>query len=287
MKQYKPNEKTSAKIKAIEEAYAIEGRLTLRRIYYILITNNQINHSKSSYTNLSKTLTKLRETRFVNPEMIIDRHRDLIKRTTYSSFQKAFDTLCENYAKNSMLEQKKYVEVWIEKDTMQHIFLEDCYFRDVPLIVSKGFTSYSFKYEALERFRNQNKPVVILYFGDFDCEGEYIPKVLKRFFVSNGFEIEIKKVLLTENDIERLEGLGVEDGGFEKEEQLAKNYVQDFVKKYGKVKYEVEALPFNEVKKRFLEALHSEINVNIVKKTELNNQREVKNWIKNFKGVLK
>lgn len=286
MKTYSPRKKTLQKINCIKEAYKVEGRMTLRRIYYILLSKRLLKHSKGSYAGLSKLMTKLREEGLIDPHIIVDRHREVIQRTTYSNFEEAISELCESYVRNSMLQQDRYVEVWIEKDTMQHIFLNDCFFKDVPLVVSKGFTSYTFKHEALERFEDMGKPITILYFGDFDCEGEYIPKVFKNFIMekNSDLDIEFKKILLTIEDIEKLKEFGVEDEGLTKKEHLRKEYVKDFISKYGKIKYEVEAMPFNEVKERFVKALAKEINFDIVKQNKKESEEEAKEWLQTKLG---
>lgn len=284
----KPNEKTIKKIIEIQKAYENEGRLTLRRIYYILLSKGLIKHSENSYKGLSVFCVKWREAGIINPEWIVDRHRDLVKRTTYSNFQEAFNNLCRNYSRNSMDNQERYVEVWIEKDTMSHIFLNGCVLNDVPLITSKGFTSYSFKHEAVERFKQQNKPITILYFGDFDAEGEHIPKVFHRFIKEKAPELDLnfKKILLTEKDIPKIKQFAVYDKSLSNPIHQRKNYVLDFLNKYGKQKYEVEALSFDEVQKRFLQALAQEINLQVVENNENESQEEIKNWkLDNMKNV--
>ena len=274
--------KTKKKIEIIKNAFEIEGRLTMRRIYYILLSHGRIKPSDDAYRDLCSQAVKWREEGYVEPEMIIDRHRVMVKRPTYRDFDEAFETLCDYYARDSMLNQNKYVEVWIEKDTMINKFEEDCYFSDVPLIVSKGFTSYTFKYEAVERFKeHQQKSIVVLYFGDLDAEGEYIPHLIKQFINEKlpGISFELKKILLTGEDKKSLGSFAIEynPGSM----QLKKAYVQDFICKYGKIKIEVEALSFALIKERFLTALWNEIDIEIINATEKSNKNDVKEWLEN------
>jgi len=278
---------TQEKIKLIKSAYETEGRLTVRRIYYILLSNGLIKHSENSYTGLSTLLTKLREQGYLDPRMIIDQHRKMIQRTTYSDFDEAFEECCDYFSINTMALQNKYVEVWIEKDTMTSIFLNRCYFSDVPLIISKGFTSYSFKHEFLDRLKeNSEKPCIVLYFGDFDAEGNFIPFKVEEFvnekLGTQNIDFELKKVLLTEADIPKIENFGIIDKGLSKKKHLEKQYVQDYVKKYGKKKYEVEALSFNEVQDRFIKALGQEIDFSIVEQADKLSKEQVESWKRKY-----
>ena len=284
------NRESEEKIRIIEKAYEKDGRLTVRRIYYILLSAGFYDLTKSDdpkyaqhvYQNLGRRLVQWRDAGLVDPDIIIDRHRELIQRPTYDNFQEAFDELFKNYSRNSMINQKRYIEVWIEKDTMRNTFIKDCYFNDVPLIIGKGYTSYTFKHEAVKRFKKYYpKAVRILAFGDFDMEGEHIPKVIKRFVRDKAPELDfdLKKVLLTSNDYKRLRQFAVKFTL--KKKQLKKIYVREFIDKHGPVKLEVEAMPFDETKRRFMDALFKEIDKHHVDYVEHSSEEDKKDWLEN------
>jgi len=54
----KPNKNSLKKIALIYEHYEKEGRLTVRRIYYILLGYGLISQGKNSYVGLSNRLTE-------------------------------------------------------------------------------------------------------------------------------------------------------------------------------------------------------------------------------------
>ncbi len=284
------NEESRKKIKIIEEAYKKEGRLTVRRIYYILLSAGFYDLMKSDnpeyanhiYQNLSARLVDWREAGIIEPEIIIDRHREFIRRPTHDNFQQAFDELLETYSKNSMMDQKKHIEAWIEKDTMRNTFIGDCYFNDVPLIIGKGWTSYTFKHEAVERFRKQYpKPVVILAFGDFDMEGEHIPEVINKFVREKipGLNFRLKKVLLTSADYKKMRKFAIKFKP--KKKTLEHKYAREFIEKFGAVKLEVEAMPFDETKRRFQYALFKEIDKQVVDGVESASEEDKRAWLEN------
>jgi hypothetical protein len=163
---------------------------------------------------------------------------------------------------------------------MRNTFLRDCYFNDVPLVISKGFTSWTFKNDAVERFEGYDKPVTVLYFGDFDYEGEYIPALINEFVRDRlpRLDFEFRKVLLTVEDYDQLKQFAVK---FEtSKKQLEKAYVRDFIAKYGPVKLEVEALPFDETKRRLREELARAIDLQVVANVDRRAEREKAAWLK-------
>jgi len=279
----KPNKNSLKKIDLIYEHYEKEGRLTVRRIYYILLGYGLISQGKSSYVGLPDRLTEWREDGYIDADIIIDRHRQLIISATYSDFQEAFDECCESFSLNSMNHQSQYVEAWIEKDTMTPMFSETCLLYDVPLVVGKGFTSFTFKRDFVKRLGEQiHRPCRLLYFGDFDAEGNYIPQLVEKFLEGRlpQFDFKLKKVLLTEKDLPSIRQFAIEDEGLKNEKHREKAYVQEYVEKYGMLKYEVEAIPFDEVKRRFKEALFSEIDVAVVEQIGEMAEKNKSEWLK-------
>lgn len=282
------NKTTKDKLAVIMAAYRKEGPITLRRAYYVLLTAGFFDLTKSAnkdyadhlYQALSALFVKCREGGYLPPEAIVDRVRSFIKRPAFPTFAECFADSFENYAQDSMTGQDRAVEAWLEKDTMRDTFLKDCYFRDVPLVISRGFTSWTFKHDAAERFAGYGKPVTVLYAGDFDAEGEHIPAILQEFIREHlpGLDLDFRKVLLTAEDFAQLRQYRVEFKPTKKHLQSA--YVRDFVERFGPWKLEVEALPFDETRRRFREALASAINQRVVEAIDGRASRNKRAWLK-------
>lgn len=83
------------------------------------------------------------------------------------------------YRRNVWEDQPSYVEVWLEKDALSGIFSDITEEYGVTLVVGRGYNSWSAYKKAVDRFIKMNKPVSILYFGDFDPSGEDIVRALK------------------------------------------------------------------------------------------------------------
>ena len=269
----KPKPISRKKIELVKQAYEIEGRLTVRRCWYIWLTHKLISikgksdkQRKTLYIKQSKYLTAWREKGYLLPEMIIDYSRRLFEARSYHDFEEAFEYCCNHFSLNSMDYQDKYVETWIEKEGDQGKFKQTCLNYDVPLQISKGFASYSCKYEAMKRFEKIDKPIVVLYCGDFDAEGLYIPVVTERFLKEHNSSIAekltFKRVFMTEKDFRDLKEFHVEFTP--KKKTLKKVYIKEYIEKYGNFKLETDAIAGDVQKARFREALFKEIDKNLV-----------------------
>jgi hypothetical protein len=102
------------------------------------------------------------------------------KPRTFSSVSDALKRTAELYRRALWDEQKVYVEVWLEKDALAGVLYPITSEWDVPLMVTRGYPSLSFLYEAAEQIGETDKQTFIYYLGDHDPSGVNIPKVVER-----------------------------------------------------------------------------------------------------------
>lgn len=278
--------KSFEKFDVIKEQFEIEGAMTLRRIYYILLGKGLIKPSgkkDSPYVSLSKLLVKAREEGKLDWRVMVDRARRIDQRLTFLNYDNAFNWICDNYRRDSMQLQNNYVEIWIEKDAISGNVVNETWNLDVPLIVGKGWGSETYIHEAYDRISKLAKEklqVVILYVSDFDPEGFHIPEVVRRKFALYGLHnIEIKRIALTEGQIKKF-NLRKNVGFKINEKQRQKRYVRDFIKKYGVVQYEIDALSVNDLNKIIESELSKLIDFNIPRISDKESEKEVKIWLK-------
>ena len=290
-KEWKPSKKSLVKISTILKQYEIEGAMTLRRCYYVLVGKNLIKNSRSSYIQLSKLFKAARINNYLPYECIIDSARNIYKRTTYSDFKGAFKKLCKKYRRDSLQDQEIYLEAWIEKEAIANLIYPITHELDIPLVVSKGFTSVTFKKEVGDRINaaaKKGKRTIILFISDFDAEGEYIPKIIKKDLSVDYncmVTFHIVKVLLNYEDISKYDLISNTDYKI-KPKQKEKEYVKDFISKYGEVQYELDALPSNVIQEKLQEVIEEHIDVKKAEDSDKNSEEEVKQWIKdNLKEV--
>jgi len=111
-----------------------------------------------------------------------------------------------SYKKNLWENQLIYPEVFIEKKALQGVFEGPCNKWGVALNPCKGYPSLTFQYDAKKRFENaidSGKTPIILYFGDYDCSGEDIPRSIKDTLQRMNVDINVKRIALMEHQVKK------------------------------------------------------------------------------------
>jgi hypothetical protein len=111
---------------------------------------------------------------------IADATRWQRKPDTYSSLEDAMNALASSYRRSVWDSQKVYVELWCEKDALAGTIYSVTREWDVPLLVSRGFSSATFCYEAARVLAEQDKPCFVYHLGDRDPSGVLIDRAIER-----------------------------------------------------------------------------------------------------------
>jgi hypothetical protein len=178
-------------IKAVNEILSqYSMKLTLRQIYYRLVSKNLIPNTKASYKGLSKQLVKAREKRDVDDSRIEDRSRkvqgngdygyDGIKGFIENAIRRMQDSW-EYYDRRLWADQPRKIFVALEKDALSRLFLDATGDFRVQVYATRGYGSYTFVNDmAGDLYTAADKEeIVILYFGDYDPSGRDIERDLK------------------------------------------------------------------------------------------------------------
>jgi hypothetical protein len=163
--------------------------LTLRQIHYRLLGRFVLRHTKKPksvyvnteqcYKDLSNLLTRARLAGEVPWESMHDPTRP---RTAWLKWDSAgpyvreqLDGFLLGYRRELLQSQPAYLELVVEKITVQDIAERAAGYFQVPVGVGRGYTSVTSLEETARRFRRSNKDqFVLLIAGDFDPEGENI-----------------------------------------------------------------------------------------------------------------
>jgi hypothetical protein len=271
------------------EEHAQYGKLTVRQVYYQLVSRGVIENSENSYRNYDHHLTTGRKAGVIPWDAFEDRARMF-----YRQPSPGYDILNESdpeealkgwfsYALNSRVSkeydlhkwwgQPIYVELWVEKDALAGFLSPLCETLGVALIVSRGYTSYTFKQEAKKRFSEvveDGRAPVLLYLGDLDPSGYDIYRCLKE-------EIDIatvERIGLHPDDVVQF-GLVPNKG---KESDCRTNGFKILFPELGDNVYELDALPPGELTDRARRWIKKYFDLSI----EEENQRTVRHWRANF-----
>lgn len=185
----KPNIARLLQINSVLEDYARQGyKLTLRQLYYQLVTKNIIANKPEEYDKLGNLLTKGRMCGIVDFDAIEDRVR--IPRHTYEvdDIDDAISDVEKLYRLDRQAGQENYIELWVEKDAISSILSRKTSYYHIRMMVNRGYSSTTAMFDAYERILKQlseGKRVNILYIGDHDPSGIHISEkdLFKRLFL--------------------------------------------------------------------------------------------------------
>jgi hypothetical protein len=239
---------------ALKDQYAVEGEMTLRRCWYVLLSKQLVrehpdpksqSQRNAPYRRLSQLLLNARISGGLPWEVIVDRTRRLDKPLTWGDVDEAVNYILETFHYDPMGEQERYVEVWVEKDAVSTRIYQTAKQFFVPVITARGFSSGTYLHDGAERFNRipGERHVTVIYLSDFDPEGEYFPQLFKdqigkRYGCARSVEIE--KLALTRKQIDTL-GLPWIPL-IAQASHLLKSYVSRYVGDNSKRKVELDAL---------------------------------------------
>jgi hypothetical protein len=175
---WKPNVKSKILLNHIIDIldlYEKQGyKLTLRQLYYQLVSRDVISNTVKSYNIIGNLVNNARLAGYIDWDMIEDRSRHFSKNSHWDSPSQIIEAAARGYYKNKWENQVNYIEVWCEKDAISNIIEPVCSKYDVLFMANRGYSSQSAMYEAYQRLLQQQqygKNISIIYLGDHDPSG--------------------------------------------------------------------------------------------------------------------
>lgn len=171
----KANRERLAEINSIIEEYQAQNyKLTLRQLYYQLVSRDIIANKQAEYVKISNILKEGRMAGIVDWDAIEDRLRRPQTPPSWESPSEIMDSVIYSYQLPRLAGQHNYIETWVEKDALSGVLSRVTSKYHVPILVNRGYSSISAMYDSYKRFfsalqRKQN--VTILYLGDYDPSG--------------------------------------------------------------------------------------------------------------------
>jgi hypothetical protein len=150
-------------------------------MFYALTVRGLIAKTEAEYNQtVVRLLTDMRWAGDIDWDDISDNTRWMRKSHSYRSVADAVVQTARFYRRNLWADNNVYVEIWCEKDALAGVLFEVTDVYDVPLMVTKGFSSCSFLRHAAATIAQQRKPTFIYHFGDHDPSGIHIKKQVER-----------------------------------------------------------------------------------------------------------
>jgi hypothetical protein len=251
------HDKTARLIEQAATILAEHHPMTVRQIYYQLVSRQVIENSRSAYQAVSKAMVAARRENLVPWEYIEDRLRQPRHVSMWSDLADFAETAAAAYRRDVWNKQSTYIEVWLEKDALSGIFEDALRSYGVTLNVGRGFDGWDSIHNAAERFNayeTSGQEIVVLYFGDFDPSGEDMVRSLRERLADQASEPKIIKCALTLEDIQRY-NLPTD---FTKTTDTRR---AAFVRRWGDVSVELDALPLQVLRSRIVEEVESLIDL--------------------------
>lgn len=186
---------------------AAEQPVTVRGLFYRVMSRGLVPKSEQGYGVVQRQALKMRRSGELPYGWITDGSRLRLKPRTFSDAQAALENTAQLYRRDLWIDQGMHVEVWCEKDAIRGVVSPVTSEFDVPLMISRGFSSETFLYETAEDINYDNKPTVIYQIGDHDPSGvaawDDIQNKLRNF-VDNDIDVEFERIAVTPAQIDDL-----------------------------------------------------------------------------------
>ena len=235
----KPNLKKLDTINAIIEEYKEQGyKLTLRQLYYQLVSRDIIPNKVSEYAKLSGILVKGRMSGMVDWNAIEDRLRKPYLPYWVHDIPEAINDTVEQYRLNRQQGQDTYIELWVEKDALSGVLRSITSHYHINLMVNRGYSSCSAMFEAfrrLKRYADKGKKIIIFYLGDHDPSGLDMIRDVRDRLEEFGVNPKVIPIGLTMKQIKKY---SPPPNPAKITDPRAKWYIEEF----GAVSWEVDAL---------------------------------------------
>jgi len=239
------NGQTKQLLETIEKVvldYLSEGySLTLRQLYYQLVSKNIISNSESEYKKIGRILKDARMAGIIDWDAIEDHGRIPNIPTQFDNLDELFVAAVNSYHVNRWVDQPYYVEVWCEKDALTSILEPITRKYQVPLIIDRGYSSVTAMQKASVRIHNNEyrndkwKHPYILYLGDHDPSGLDMERDIEDRLREFRCEPTIIRVALTTEQTEKYQ---LPPNPAKITDPRAKEYFEEF----GNESWELDAL---------------------------------------------
>ena len=191
----------------IIEEYEDDGYdLTLRQLYYQMVSRDVIPNRQKEYNKLGELINAARLAGLVDWGSIVDRTRNLRGLRHWSSPGQILGEVARQFRYDLWASQEYRLEIWVEKDALLGVIARAANQFDVPYFSCRGYTSQSEMYQAgqrlIEYIDNGQEPLII-HLGDHDPSGiDMTRDITDRLEMFCEQPIQIERIALNRDQID-------------------------------------------------------------------------------------
>jgi len=253
------HEKTEQIINTAYEILSAFNPMTVRQVYYQLVSRQVIKNNRSQYQAVSNALVKARQEGIILWDWIEDRLRRPRSVGMWDGLAEFAKTAVSAYKRNVWDDQPSYFEAWLEKDALSGIFENVLGHYGVTFNVGRGYDGWDSIYNAACRF-GDGKGKSILYFGDLDPSGVDMIRSLAERLGFFGCRPEIIKCALTPDDMRRY---NLPPSFTKKTDTRSAAYIKEF----GDIAVELDALPADVLQTRLKKEVEQRLDMAAFERT--------------------
>lgn len=251
---------------AMIELLRDDNPMTVRQLFYRMVSAGLIDKTEASYQNVVvRLLAQLRRDGALPFSWITDGTRWTRKPRTHSSLSSMLEDSAQLYRRALWDDQPVHVEIWLEKEALAGVLLQETAAWDVSLMVCRGYPSISYLHSTAEDIAATDKPAYLYYFGDHDPSGLDIPRKIiadLREFAPNA-EIHFERVAVT---MEQVEQWNLTTRPTKKSDSRSRGFEGDSI--------EVDAIPPKELRQIARNCIEQHVDEDILRRTRIVEEAE-------------
>lgn len=152
-------------------------RITVRGAFYQLAVAGVVpKDDTTGYRPVQRQILLLRREGLLPWSFVADSTRWMRKPETYDEVNDAIASIGRTYRRNLWRSQNYRLEIWLEKDALASLIVDETDAWDVPLMVSRGTSSATFLYEAgrtaRKAYEETGAETVVYALYDHDAGGK-------------------------------------------------------------------------------------------------------------------
>jgi len=151
--------------------------MTLRQLYYALVSGGQLPKTDAGYTKLKRVMRDLREDGTVPWDWLVDHTRSVFRARTFDGVEGLLRESADLYRRDLMRQQDVAVQLWAESDSIGSVIAQIADRYTIPTFIGRGYAARGYLWQAAKdavAAKEAGKEVVILHVGDYDPSGEDI-----------------------------------------------------------------------------------------------------------------
>ncbi len=261
------HKQTVALIEAAYHILAEHHPMTVRQVFYQLVSRQVLENSESAYKRLSAALVRARQEELIAWEWVEDRLRRPRAVSMWRDLADFAETASQAYRRDVWETQPIYLEAWLEKDALSGVFERVLSRYGVTLNVGRGYDGWASIKDAAERYLKCGRDVTVLYFGDFDPSGEDMVRSLRERLAFFGCYPQIVKCALTADDVQRY---NLPPNPTKRTDTRHKA----FVERFGDLSVELDALPVEVLQERIRQEVEKRLDLDALEAVRAQEERE-------------